>query len=67
MYPGTEVPIVNCEIENYKGDMQTANLDSYFVDWDYIDQFRIGWSRDGAFPAISGRIPPRPCSSMWRP
>src|SRR5580658_6166820 len=39
--PGTEVPIVNCEIENYKGDMQTANLDSYFVDWDYITQFRI--------------------------
>ncbi|HEV3411781.1 MAG TPA: ABC transporter permease [Puia sp.] len=39
--PGTEVPIVNCEIENYKGDMQVANLDSYFVDWDYIRQFRI--------------------------
>ncbi len=50
--PGTEVPIVNCEIENYKGDMQTANLDSYFVDWDYIPQFGIrmvsgrGFSRD---------------------
>jgi putative ABC transport system permease protein len=39
--PGTDAPIVNCEIENYKGDMQVANLDSYFVDWDYIDQFRI--------------------------
>jgi putative ABC transport system permease protein len=39
--PGTDVPIVNCEIENYKGDMQVANLDSYFVDWDYIAQFRI--------------------------
>jgi putative ABC transport system permease protein len=39
--PGTEVPVVNCEIENYKGDMQVANLDSYFVDWDYIGQFRI--------------------------
>jgi putative ABC transport system permease protein len=39
--PGTEVPVVNCEIENYKGDMQVANLDSYFVDWDYIGQFKI--------------------------
>jgi len=39
--PGTDAPIVNCEIENYKGDMQVANLDSYFVDWNYIDQFRI--------------------------
>jgi putative ABC transport system permease protein len=39
--PGTEVPIVNCQIENYKGDMQVANLDSYFVDWDYIGQFGI--------------------------
>ena len=39
--PGTDVPIVNCEIENYKGDMQVANLNSYFVDWDYIAQFRI--------------------------
>jgi putative ABC transport system permease protein len=50
--PGTEVPIVNCEIENYKGDMQVANLDSYFVDWDYIPQFGIrivagrGFARD---------------------
>jgi putative ABC transport system permease protein len=39
--PGTEVPIVNCEIENYKGNMQVANLDSYFVDWGYIPQFGI--------------------------
>ena len=30
--PGTEAPIVNCQIENYKGDLQVANLDSYFVD-----------------------------------
>jgi putative ABC transport system permease protein len=39
--PGTEVPIINCEIENSRGDMQVANLDSYFVDWDYVKQFRI--------------------------
>ena len=40
--PGTEVPIINCEIENFRGDMQVANLDSYFVDWDYVRQFGIG-------------------------
>lgn len=39
--PGTEEAIVNCEIENAHGDMQVANLDSYFVDWDYIGQFGI--------------------------
>lgn len=50
--PGTEVPIVNCQIENVRGNMQVANLDSYFVDWDYLDQFKIrlvagrGFSRD---------------------
>ena len=40
--PGTAVPIVNCEIENSRGGMQVANLDSYFVDWDYVRQFGIG-------------------------
>jgi putative ABC transport system permease protein len=39
--PGTEAPVVNCQIENYKGDLQVANLDAYFVDWDYIDQYKI--------------------------
>ena len=39
--PGTEEPVVNCEIENARGDMQVANLDSYFADWDYIHQFGI--------------------------
>jgi putative ABC transport system permease protein len=29
------------EIENKKGDLQIANLDLYFVDFDYIDQFKI--------------------------
>lgn len=29
------------QIENSKGDMQIANLDLYFVDFDYIPQFKI--------------------------
>jgi putative ABC transport system permease protein len=39
--PGTEAPIVDCQIENNKGDLQVANMDSYFVDWGYIDQYQI--------------------------
>lgn len=40
------------EIENKNGDMQVANLDAYFVDYDYLDQFGLkvlagrGFSRD---------------------
>ena len=29
------------EIENIKGDLQVANLDLYYVDFDYIDQYKI--------------------------
>ncbi|MGY4536354.1 putative ABC transport system permease protein [Mucilaginibacter sp. UYNi724] len=29
------------EIENKKGDLQVANLDLYFVDFDYLNQFKI--------------------------
>lgn len=29
------------EIENAKGDMQVANLDLYFVDFDYIPQYKL--------------------------
>jgi putative ABC transport system permease protein len=29
------------EIENKKGDLQIANLDLYFVDFDYLNQFKI--------------------------
>ena len=47
--PGTEAPVVNCQIENYKGDLQVANLDSYFVDWDYIDQYQIKMVAGRAF------------------
>jgi putative ABC transport system permease protein len=29
------------EVENKKGDLQIANLDLYFVDFDYLNQFKI--------------------------
>jgi len=29
------------EIENNKGDLQIANLDLYFVDYDYVNQYKI--------------------------
>ena len=50
--PGSGNPGAYSEIENNKGDLQIANLDLYFVDFDYIDQFKIkvvagrGFSRD---------------------
>jgi putative ABC transport system permease protein len=47
--PGTETPVVNCQIENSKGDLQVANLDSYFVDWDYIGQYQIKMVAGRAF------------------
>ena len=47
--PGTDAPIVNYQIENNKGDLQVANLDSYFVDWDYIDQYQIKMVAGRAF------------------
>jgi len=40
------------QIENFKGDLQIANLDLYFVDFDYINQYKIkmvagrGFSRE---------------------
>ncbi|SDD21624.1 putative ABC transport system permease protein [Mucilaginibacter pineti] len=39
--PGGGNPGAYSEIENTKGDLQIANLDLYFVDWDYINQFKI--------------------------
>ncbi len=50
--PGSGNPGAYSEIENVKGDLQVANLDLYFVDFDYINQFKIkmvagrGFSRD---------------------
>jgi putative ABC transport system permease protein len=39
--PGSETYGVDCEIENNRGELQKAFMDSYFVDWDYIDQYKI--------------------------
>ncbi|WP_257666722.1 ABC transporter permease [Parapedobacter tibetensis] len=50
--PGGGNPGAYSEIENITGDLQIANLDLYFVDFDYIDQYQIkmlagrGFSRD---------------------
>jgi putative ABC transport system permease protein len=39
--PGSGNPGAYSEIENQKGDMQIANLDLYFVDFDYIPNMKI--------------------------
>ena len=39
--PGGGNPGAYSEIENKSGDMQVANLDLYFVDFDYIPQFNL--------------------------
>jgi putative ABC transport system permease protein len=39
--PGGGNPGAYSEIENRKGDLQIANLDLYFVDFDYINQYKI--------------------------
>jgi putative ABC transport system permease protein len=39
--PGGGNPGAYSKIQNVKGEMQIANLDLYFVDWDYIKQFNI--------------------------
>ncbi len=50
--PGSGNPGAYSEIENIKGELQIANLDLYFVDFDYINQFKIkmvagrGFSKD---------------------
>jgi putative ABC transport system permease protein len=52
--PGGGNPGAYSEIENKKGDLQIANLDLYFVDFNYINQFKIkmvagrGFSKDFA-------------------
>jgi putative ABC transport system permease protein len=39
--PGSGNPGAYSEIQNKKGDLQIANLDLYFVDWNYIPQYKI--------------------------
>lgn len=47
--PGGGNPGAYSEIENIKGDLQIANLDLYFVDWDYVNQFKIKMVAGRAF------------------
>lgn len=50
--PGSGNPGAYSEIENAKGELQIANLDLYFVDFDYIPHYKIkmvagrGFSKD---------------------
>jgi putative ABC transport system permease protein len=39
--PGSDNPGAYSEIENKKGDLQIANLDLYFVDFDYIPNLKM--------------------------
>ncbi len=47
--PGGGNPGAYSEIENKKGDLQIANLDLYFVDWDYINQYKIKMAAGRSF------------------
>jgi putative ABC transport system permease protein len=47
--PGGGNPGAYSQIENVKGEMQVANLDLYFVDFDYIPQFNIKMIAGRAF------------------
>jgi putative ABC transport system permease protein len=47
--PGTGNPGAYSEIENIKGDMQIANLDLYYVDFDYIPLYKIKMVAGRAF------------------
>lgn len=50
--PGSGNPGAYSEIENTKGELQIANLDLYFVDFDYLNHYKMkllagrGFSRD---------------------
>ena len=39
--PGSANSSAYSEVENSRGDMQVANLDTYFIDFDYIPQYGI--------------------------
>jgi putative ABC transport system permease protein len=47
--PGGGNPTAYSQIENVKGEMQVANLDLYFVDFDYIPQYKIKMIAGRAF------------------
>ncbi|MEO5891885.1 MAG: ABC transporter permease [Ferruginibacter sp.] len=47
--PGGGNPGAYSKIQNLKGDMQIANLDLYFVDYDYIPQYKMTMLAGRAF------------------
>ncbi|MGK2864518.1 MAG: ABC transporter permease [Chitinophagaceae bacterium] len=47
--PGSGNPGAYSEIENKKGDLQIANLDLYFVDFDYIPLYKIKMAAGRSF------------------
>jgi len=47
--PGGGNPEAYSKIENAKGEMQTANLNLYFVDFDYIPQYKMKMIAGRAF------------------
>jgi putative ABC transport system permease protein len=47
--PGGGNPGAYSQVENNKGDMQIANLDLYFTDFDYIPQYKIKMLAGRAF------------------
>ena len=47
--PGGDNPGAYSQIENARGEMQIANLDLYFVDFDFIPQFKIKMIAGRAF------------------
>jgi len=52
--PGSGNPGAYSEIENKSGDLQIANLDLYFVDFDYIPQFKLKMVAGRAFDKSFG-------------
>jgi putative ABC transport system permease protein len=58
--PGSGNPGAYSEIENKKGDLQIANLDLYFVDFDYIPNMKMQMLAGRPFQKNSGQIPHKP-------
>ena len=52
--PGGGNPGAYSKVENKKGDMQIANLDLYFTDFDYIPQYKIKMVAGRAFSKEMG-------------
>ncbi|HVM88066.1 MAG TPA: ABC transporter permease [Puia sp.] len=47
--PGASIPAAHSEIENKEGKMQVANIDVYFVDFDFMKQYDIHMAAGRSF------------------